>query len=198
MTSVPARPAAAPLVAGESWSSIAQSSSLRQALMSAAREEPWRCIATRERRSHCRPNADETRTHSTTLPSTRQHNGLPEPWTVQHYRARPTTAQHSFGGFPKPGAARSSRAGGTTFLLLMALSPGREPSQKPETGRNADILPPRRVVTAAYGITRDGTGSGGGCEERRHSGRDPETVPGCAWRLRRTDAQHRNISETSH
>jgi hypothetical protein len=33
---------------------------------------------------------------------TGQHRHPPEPWTVQHNRARVTMAEHAFGGFPKP------------------------------------------------------------------------------------------------
>ena len=68
-----------------------------------------------------------------------------------------SAATHAFGGFPRPGVARSSRAGSTTSCLLRGVSTSRDPPDSLRIGKIADELPPRLPVTAAYGLTRNGT-----------------------------------------
>ena len=76
--------------------------------------------------------AVETHPHAPTRVSTGQHEESPEAWTVQHYRARATTARHAFGRFPKPGVAGSISAEGATFVLHMANSSAPLGAQRPD------------------------------------------------------------------
>jgi hypothetical protein len=79
-----------------------------------------RCTA---RPAHCcRQIADKTPHHGPSRLSTRRHQVRAEPWTVQHLCTRAATARHAFGMIPKPGVGCSIQPGGTTLLLLRAIS----------------------------------------------------------------------------
>jgi hypothetical protein len=117
--------------------------------------------ATRAAQPRCRHIADETPHHGPTRPSTIEHRPFPEPWTVQHLRVRLTTARHAFGGFPKPGVAGSSPAGGAKTPAYGTEASPRPPKSCPnrqECRHFAD-------ETWRHGGTRKSTG--------QHSAREP-------------------------